>query len=337
MSLKRPPHRTQPRRLLPHKGLFYLGMTNSTASSTLTTYPGLIVRSQSGFYTVETEAGPLICQLRGRFKKGPRMGDVIAIGDRVLVTALDEETGIIEAISPRQRMLSRLSPQPQGEYEQIIIANPDQACFVFACADPEPRFGMLDRFLVIAEKESVPAVIIVNKIDLVGSQRASQMFGHYLSLGYRILYTSALNGRGVDELRGALDGKISVFSGPSGVGKSSLLNAIQPGLGLEVRSVSRATSKGRHTTVVRQLFRLEGGGYVADTPGLKALALWDIEPEELDGYFPELRPLVSQCQFSDCTHVHEPGCAVLAALEAGEIHPERYHSYLRLRFGEEEE
>ena len=311
-------------------------MTNSTASSTLTTYPGLIVRSQSGFYTVETEAGSFICQLRGRFKKGPRLGDVIAIGDRVLVTALGEETGSIEAISPRQRMLSRLSPQPQGEYEQIIIANPDQACFVFACADPEPRFGMLDRFLVIAEKQSVPAVIIVNKVDLVGSERASQMFGHYAPLGYLILYTSARNGLGVDELRGALHGKISVFSGPSGVGKSSLLNTIQPGLGLEVRSVSRATSKGRHTTVVRQLFPLEGGGYVADTPGLKALALWDIEPEELDGYFPELRPLVSQCQFSDCTHVHEPGCAVLAALEEGEIHPERYHSYLRLRFGEED-
>ena len=122
------------------------------------------------------------------------------------------------------------------------------------------------------------------------------------------------------------------MTGPSGAGKSSLLNAIQPGLGLDVRQVSDATSKGRHTTVVRQLFPLDGGGYVADTPGLKALALWDIEPEELDGYFPELLPLVVTCQFSDCTHVHEPGCAVLEALEAGEIHPERYKSYLRMRF-----
>jgi len=311
-------------------------MTNSTTNSTLTTYTGLIVRSQSGFYTVETESGLFTCQLRGRLKKGPRLGDVIALGDRVLITPIDEETGIIEAISPRQRLLSRLSPQPQGEYQQIIIANPDQACFVFACADPEPRFGMLDRFLVIAEKQSVPALIVVNKVDMVGTERASAMFGHYAPLGYRILYTSAYSGRGVDELREALQGMISVFTGPSGVGKSSLLNAIQPGLGLEVRSVSQATSKGRHTTVVRRLFPLEGGGYVADTPGLKALALWDIEPEELDGYFPELRPLVSQCQFSDCTHVHEPGCAVLAALEAGEIHPERYHSYLHIRFGEED-
>jgi ribosome biogenesis GTPase len=310
---------------------------NPSTSSTLTTFPGLIVRSQSGFYTVETGAGIFICQLRGRLKKGPRLGDVVAIGDRVLVTPLDGENGIIEAISPRQRMLSRLAPQPQGEYQQIIIANPDQACFVFACADPEPRFGMLDRFLVIAEKQSVPAVIIANKVDLVGAGQAVSFFGHYASLGYHLVYTSAHNRLGVDELRNVLHGKISVFSGPSGVGKSSLLNAIQPGLGLEARAVSQATSKGRHTTVVRQLFPLDGGGYVADTPGLKALALWDIEPEELDGYFPELRPLVSQCQFSDCTHVHEPGCAVLAALATGEIHPGRYASYMRMRFGEEDE
>jgi ribosome biogenesis GTPase len=130
---------------------------------------------------------------------------------------------------------------------------------------------------------------------------------------------------------------VSVLAGPSGAGKSSLLNAIQPDLGLLAREVSQATSKGRHTTVVREMFPLEEGGYVADTPGLKALALWDIEPEELDGYFPELRELVADCQFSDCTHLHEPGCAVKAALRAGSIHPERYHSYVRMRLGEEDE
>jgi ribosome biogenesis GTPase len=297
---------------------------------------GLIVRSQSGFYTVETEAGLLVCRLRGRLKQGRRQGDVAALGDWVEVTPLDEESGVIEEIEPRQRMLSRMAPNPQGEYQQIIIANPDQTVFVFACADPEPRLGMLDRFLVIAEKQALPALIVANKVDLVGLERAEALFEHYVPLGYALIYTSAKTGQGVAELRARLSGRLSVLAGPSGVGKSSLLNAIQPGLGLAAREVSQATSKGRHTTVVRELFPLETGGYVADTPGLKALALWDTKPEELDAYFPELRSLVPHCQFSDCTHVHEPGCAVLAALKAGQLHPERYQSYLRMRFGEDD-
>ena len=297
---------------------------------------GLIIRSQSGFYTVETQAGQLTCRLRGRLKQGPREGDVVALGDWVEVTFLEDGSGVIEEVEPRQRMLSRMAPQPQGEYQQIIIANPDQAFFIFACAEPAPRLGMLDRFLVIAEKQGVPALIVANKVDLIGLERAKAIFGHYEPLGYRVLYTSAKKECGVSELRAILVSKISVFTGPSGVGKSSLLNAIQPGLGLIARQVSQATSKGRHTTVVRELFPLKDGGYVADTPGLKALALWDIEPEELDGYFPELRPLVAQCQFNDCTHVHEPGCAVQAAVADGRVHPERYRSYLRMRFGEED-
>jgi ribosome biogenesis GTPase len=195
---------------------------------------------------------------------------------------------------------------------------------------------MLDRFLVIAEKQEIPAVIAANKIDLVGQIEAERLFGHYQSLGYRLIYTSARNGLGVAELRDCLSDKISVFVGPSGVGKTSLLNAIQPGLGLTVRQVSAATAKGRHTTVVRQMFPLEGGGYIADTPGLKALALWDIQPEELDGYFPELRGLVSQCQFSNCTHIQEPGCAVRLAVAHGEVALPRYASYLRIRSGQEE-
>jgi ribosome biogenesis GTPase len=261
---------------------------------------------------------------------------VAAVGDWVRITVLDDETGMIEAIEPRARMISRLAPLPQGEYRQIMIANPDQIILVFACAEPEPRFGMLDRFLVIAEEQAVPALIVANKIDLMDMEQAVDSFGLYAQLGYELIYTSARTGGGLDALKERLAGKISLLSGPSGTGKSSLLNAIQPGLGLEVRKVSQATSKGRHTTVVRQMFPLEGGGYVADTPGLKALALWDIEPEELDGYFPEIRSLVADCQFSDCTHVHEPGCAVLGALESGDIHLRRYRSYLRIRFGEDE-
>lgn len=279
----------------------------------------------------------MVCQLRGRFKQGPREGDVVALGDRVRVTPLNEQRGIIEEIEPRERALSRMAPTPGGEYEQIIIANPDQCLFIFACKEPAPRFGMLDRFLIIAEERGIPAVILANKIDLVGIEAARAAFGHYAPLGYPVVYTSAKTGDGVGDLRQMLLGKVSVFAGPSGAGKSSLLNAIQPDLGLHVREVSKATSKGRHTTVFREMFPLDEGGYVADTPGLKALALWDIEPEELDGYFPELRRYVPDCQFSDCTHLHEPGCAVLEALEVGEIHPDRYRSYLRMRFGEEGE
>jgi ribosome biogenesis GTPase len=157
----------------------------------------------------------------------------------------------------------------------------------------------------------------------------------YEDIGYRVIYTSAKNEQGLEEMRDVLKNKISALAGPSGVGKSSLLNALQPGLGLAVNEISSVMNKGRHTTVTRQMFPLEGGGYVADTPGWKSLALWDTEAEEMDAYFPELRDLVPHCQFSDCTHVHEPGCAVLAALKENKIHPERYESYLRLRAGQE--
>ncbi|MFH2101961.1 MAG: ribosome small subunit-dependent GTPase A [Chloroflexota bacterium] len=299
------------------------------------TESGRIIRSQSGFFTVQTENGVLTCQLRGRLKKGPRSGDIAAVGDCVQVSRLDDETGMVESIEPRLRALIRLDPRPRGVYKQVILANPDQVLFVFACARPTPHLRMLDRFLVIAEKNNIPAVILANKIDLVSREQARELFGLYAPLGYPVIYASAHSGEGVAELGEILQGKLSALAGPSGVGKSSLLNAVQPGLGLAVREVSDAVNKGRHMTNVRELFPLTGGGYVADTPGLKSLALWDTEAEELDGYFPELAPLVAQCQFSDCSHDHEPDCAVLRAVEAGRIHPLRYESYLRLRAGEE--
>jgi ribosome biogenesis GTPase len=298
---------------------------------------------------VRTEAaGDVVCRLRGRLKQrrpdDAARRDLAAIGDRVLVSVLPDGTGMIEEVLPRARVLSRRAPGRGGRRgrsedetgaEQVIVANPDQAVLVFACAHPAPRLRMLDRFLVATEANHVRAVIAANKADLVTPEQARGTFGLYEHLGYRVFYTSAHTGEGVAALQSAAAGKLSAFTGPSGVGKSSLLNALQPGLGLQARAVSQATTKGRHTTVHSELLPLHGGGYVADTPGLRSLALWDLEPEEIDGYFVEIKPFVEQCEFSDCSHTHEPGCAVRGAVEAGLIAPSRYESYLRLRAGDE--
>ena len=296
---------------------------------------GLVIKAQSGFFTVETGEGLVICQLRGKLKRGRAVGDIAALGDYVQFSILADGSGVIENVEERKQSIVRLDPRPQGIYQQVLLANADQAVFVFACANPNPKFRMLDRFLVITEKQKIPAVIIANKIDLV--ENAKELFSIYESIGYHVIYTSTKTRVGLDELKAQLQNKISALAGPSGVGKSSLLNEIQPGLGLAVNEISKVMNKGRHTTVTRQMFALaeRGGGYVADTPGWKSLALWDTEAEEIDAYFPELRDLVPHCQFSDCTHKHEPGCAVLAALKAGTVHPERYDSYLRLRAGQE--
>ncbi len=295
---------------------------------------GQITRLLSGFYTVQSEDGSWICRVRGRLKRGRAQGDRLALGDTVRFTPLPDGSGVIEEVLPRQRALIRSAPTARGEYQQVLLANPDQVVLVFACAQPAPRFGMLDRFLVIAEQQRIPAVIVANKVDLVGESEARRLFAPYQPLGYPLLFTSVKSGLGIEAL---LHGKLSALAGPSGAGKSSLLNTIQPELGLDVREVSQSTLKGRHTTVVRQMFPLAGGGYVADLPGLRMLALWDIAPEEIDGYFRELRDLVQDCQFNDCTHLNEPGCAVRAAVERGEVTELRYNSYLRMRFGEDEE
>lgn len=292
-------------------------------------HTGLIIRAQSGFFDVKTDDGVITAKLRGRLKKERMETDAAALGDRVTVRRTEDDKGVIESIEPRERVLSRKAPG-RSEIEQVIVANPDQAVFVFACADPDPNFRFLDRFLVVAERENLPAIICANKIDLVVMRSAKDEFQLYDRLGYPVLYTSALTGKGVGKLRKVLRDKISVFAGPSGAGKSSLLNAIQPGLGLHTHEISQSTKRGQHTTVVPELLELKDGGFVADTPGLKAFGLWDIESEELDAYFPEMRDLVAQCEFSDCMHVHEPGCAIITAVEEGDIAPERYDSYLRM-------
>jgi ribosome biogenesis GTPase len=300
---------------------------------------GLIIKAQSGFFWVATAQGDYVCRLRGRLKQARRPTDLAAVGDRVTVSVQADGTGMIEHIEPRARVLSRRASSGLGRgtarsesqvREQVLVANPDQVLLVFACAQPEPRPRMLDRYLVATERHKLPAIICANKADLVPPERPLELFGLYARLGYPVLVLSAATGQGIEDLRAVLRGKLSVLSGPSGVGKSSLLNALQPGLGLRAREVSAATTKGRHTTVFSELLPVEGG-YVADTPGIRSLGLWDIQPEELDAYFVEIGPLVDQCEFSDCSHRLEPGCAVRAAVDEGRVARSRYESYLRLR------
>lgn len=301
--------------------------------------PGLILKAQSGFFTVRTSAGDFTCQLRGKLKKERLAIDLAAIGDQVTISTQPDGTGMIESIAPRRTVLMRGTPHGSKRVDrskekgQVLIANPDQAVFVFACANPAPHLRMLDRFIILAEVMHVPAVICANKADLITPQAARNIFDLYLQIGYHVIYTSASTGQGVEEFKDRLRGRLSVLAGPSGVGKSSLLNAVQPGLGIKTRSVSEATTKGRHTTVHSELLPLDIGGFVADTPGIRALALWDVEPDELDAYFVEIRPLVSECEFNDCTHLNESGCAVRKAVVNGAISESRYNSYCMIRKG----
>lgn len=311
---------------------------------------GLVTKSQSGFYGVETPEGVIVSRVRGRLLEDRMTTDPVALGDRVRISLREvheEDTvkleGLIEEVLPRERAFTRQMPSAEGrgstnlpDRERVIIANPDQVVFVFSSANPAPRLRMLDRFLVIAERQGIPVLITANKVDLTGMEEAKALFGPYEDIGYRVVYTSASEGQGVEELHERLQGKISALTGPSGVGKSSLLNAMQPGLGIAAKSVSDATTKGRHTTVSSQLYELEGGGYVADTPGIRQIGLFNIEPPELDGYFPEFRPYIGQCRFNDCRHFEEPGCAVREAAEQGAIWDERLESYQRLREEAEE-
>ncbi|MEZ4510410.1 MAG: ribosome small subunit-dependent GTPase A [Chloroflexota bacterium] len=295
------------------------------------------MKAQSGFFWVQTQQhGVVVSQLPGRMKRDWQNTDLTAVGDWVTITLNKDNTGTIATVEERRSTLSRTRPVAgsrslRSDREQVLIANVDQVIFVFAAKNPEPNLRKLDRFLVVAEMNELSAIICLNKIDLVDLPQLQQEFSLYEALGYEVICTSAATGYGVETLRQRLAGKLSVFAGSSGVGKSSLLNAVQPGLGLQVKDVSEATGKGMHTTRYTEMFPLDVGGYVADTPGIRGLALFDVEPGELDAYFREIAPLVAQCQFSDCTHRNEPKCAVRAAVADGSIAPQRYESYLRLR------
>jgi ribosome biogenesis GTPase len=281
--------------------------------------------------------------LRGRLKREPVSDSArrdsdgdrlkLAVGDLVIVEP-DARGGAwaICEILPRRSRLARRAPG--GAYgERIVAANVDQVVVVFAAAKPEPHVRMLDRFLVIAEANQLAARIIVNKIDLVTEAEAHERFAAYERAGYPIHFTSTKRGEGLASVRAMLDGRVSVFTGPSGVGKSSLLNALFPGLSLRVAEISASVNKGRHTTVGATMIPLpdESGGYVVDTPGLREVGMWALSAEHLDNCFPELRQFVARCRFADCTHTAEPGCAVKDAVERGDVSMLRYESYLKLR------
>ena len=305
----------------------------------MSTTTGLVLRARSGFYTIATDEGDLVeARLRGRVKRERQASDLAVIGDRVTIERLPDGTGAIAAIEPRERRFSRRQPGPRGSWrEDVMVANPDLVALVFACDRPPPNPRLIDRFLVVGEYNEVPTLLVANKVDLVGADAAAELFGSYRRIGYDVVYTSAKAGIGIEELRGRLAGRLSIVTGPSGAGKSTLLNTLQPGLQLATGEVSEAESgKGKHTTTHAELHRLggAGGGYVADTPGIRELGLWQIPSTELARCFPEFRPHLGACAFNDCTHVHEPRCGLRAAVDSGMVGEERYDSYRRMLTGD---
>jgi ribosome biogenesis GTPase / thiamine phosphate phosphatase len=303
--------------------------------------PGVVVRAYGKFFTVALADGrELLSTVKGVLKRQRRGTDLVAVGDRVFVRDVGEGEGRIESVEPRTRTLSRLA-RHTNDVEQIILANPDQALFLFAVRNPEPHPRLLDRFLVMAESRNLPAIIGVNKMDLDVSgaddepSLARSLFDGYRDI-YPVYYLSAKTGQGIAELRQALNGKITAVAGPSGVGKSSLLNVLDPTRDRAVGAISAATGKGRHTTTATVLHRIpdEAQTFVADTPGIRALSLQGVASDELDQFFPEMRPFLGQCRYADCSHVSEPGCAVQAAVDAGKVQRARYESYVSLRRGD---
>ncbi|BDD07892.1 putative ribosome biogenesis GTPase RsgA 2 [Fulvitalea axinellae] len=302
---------------------------------------GLVLRSTGSWYEVETAAGDVYnCRLRGKFKiKGLKVTNPIAVGDRVKFELEDseEQTGVIQNIVPRENYIIRQSSR-KVHYGHIIAANLDQAILVVTLVMPRTSFGFIDRFLVSAESYHVPAVLAFNKSDLLeeeDKEYQSQVMAMYERIGYKCVEISALEGTGVEDFEKMLKGKVSLLAGHSGVGKSTLTNRIDPEIGQRTAEISQFANKGVHTTTFAEMFKLEEGTYLIDTPGIKELALFEFKSEDIAQYFPEMREYASECRFHNCTHDHEPGCAVRKAVKAGKISLTRFDSYMSMLKGDD--
>lgn len=296
---------------------------------------GLVTKSTGSWYQVVDEQGNRYeCRIKGKFRThGIKSTNPVAVGDWVdFELEPGQQNGLITELEPRKNYIIRKSVN-LSKQTQIIGANLDQALLVVTLASPPTSTGFIDRFLVTAEAYSIPAVLIFNKLDLF-SQEGLEVLAEYMAiyenLGYPCYAVSALEGDHIEELRDLLTDKISLVSGHSGVGKSTLVNAIVPGMDLKTGEISDWSDKGKHTTTFAEMIDLPFGGKLIDTPGIRELGIVDIEKQELSHFFPEMRALLNQCKFHNCRHINEPGCAVLTAVEEGEIEPSRYESYISI-------
>jgi ribosome biogenesis GTPase len=303
---------------------------------------GVVTRSTGSWYDVRVGDRTIPSRIRGKFRLTEEdVTNPVAVGDRVTIRLTDEDnTGLILDIHERRNKLSRRAAGHRTGQEHVMVANVDRAWIVQSVRLPPLNPAFVDRLLVAAAVYEIPVGLIINKIDLLTAEDRPSVLdfhGRYADLGYPVLTTSATERQGLDRLRSALSGQTNVVTGPSGTGKSSLLNALEPGLDVETSEVSTSTRKGTHTTTHAELHPLSFGGYLVDTPGIREFGVREVHPKDLAHFFPDLAPFVNECQFPDCTHDHEPGCAVKAALERDAIHSARYESYLRILHSLQEE